>query len=96
MSCQEIEFKEVTSVKFHTNTWGLSSCNYFAENILSKMRNLKKLDTSDTLKFRQRSDLCMSTRALLGAAGKIEYLDLSENFLDSDGARAFAEFLSQN
>ena len=60
------------------------------------MKNLKRLDTSDTLKYRQRSDLCMSTRSLLAAVGKIEFLDLSENFLDSDGARAFSEFLSTN
>jgi Ran GTPase-activating protein (RanGAP) involved in mRNA processing and transport len=60
------------------------------------MSNLKTLDTSDTLKFRQRSDLCMSTKALLAAVGQIEFLNLSENFLDTDGARAFAEFLSTN
>jgi len=68
-SCQQINFEEVTSVKFHTNTWGLSSCNYFAESILAKMSNLKSLDTSDTLKYRPRSDLCMSTKALLAAVG---------------------------
>ena len=38
----------------------------------------------------------MSTKALLAAVGEIDFLDLSENFLDADGARAFSEFLSTN
>ena len=43
-SCIGIDFEEVNSIKFHTNSWGLSSCNYFAENVLSKMLNLKSLE----------------------------------------------------
>ncbi len=39
-SCLGIDFEEVNSIKFHTNSWGLSSCNYFADNILGKMQNL--------------------------------------------------------
>jgi Ran GTPase-activating protein (RanGAP) involved in mRNA processing and transport len=95
-SCQDIEFEEINSLKFHANTWGLSSSNYFKDDILSKMINLKKLDLSDTLKCRQRSDLCMSIKALLSVVKDIDTLDLSENFLDTDGARAFVDFLSTN
>jgi Ran GTPase-activating protein (RanGAP) involved in mRNA processing and transport len=38
----------------------------------------------------------MSTKAILFAVANIECLNLSENFLDTDGARAFSEFLSTN
>lgn len=95
-SCQNMDLEVITSIKFHTNTWGLSSCNYFAEHILSKMTNLTVLDLSDTLKYRPRSDLCMSTKALLSAVKNVKKLDLSNNFLDGDGARAFSEFLASS
>ena len=59
------------------------------------MPNLKKIDFSDTVKYRHRSDLCAGTKAMLYQVKdfNIVYIDLSENFLDIDGARAFSEFL---
>jgi hypothetical protein len=33
-SCDGVEIEKVNSLKFHTNSWGLSSCNWFAENIV--------------------------------------------------------------
>lgn len=62
------------------------------------MTNLKKIDFSDTVKYRHRSDLCAGTKAMLYQVREfnIVHLDLSENFLDSDGARAFCEFLENN
>ena len=37
--CDEmkIETKTVNSMKFHVNSWGLSSCNWFADEIVSQM-----------------------------------------------------------
>ena len=39
----------VTSLKHHVNSWGLSSNNYMAENIINEMKNLEKIDFSDTI-----------------------------------------------
>lgn len=62
------------------------------------MTNLKKIDFSDTVSYRHRSDMCAGTKAMLYQIKdfNIVYLDLSENFLDTDGARAFNEFLENN
>jgi len=89
--CQSQALESVTSIKFHANTWGLSSCNWFADEIISKMSQLQVLDFSDTVHFQHRSDLCMGIKAILAAAldKQIEFIDLSDNDLDYDGARAF-------
>lgn len=89
---------KITSLKCHVNTWGLSSNNWFADEMVSKMKNLNKFDLSDTVNYRHRSDLCMGIKSILMAAVKndIQYIDLSDNFLDMDGGRAFAAFLSEN
>lgn len=78
------------------NTWGLSSSVWLAENIYPQLKSLTKIDFSDTLKRMPRSDLCQSVNSMLNACQtfSIESIDLSENFLDYDGARAFKEFLS--
>lgn len=96
--CKDLELDAIQSIKFHTNTWGLSSCNYFGDEILSRMKSLQRIDFSDTIKYRHRSDLCAGTKAMLYQVKdyNITYLDLSENFLDTDGARAFNEFLENN
>lgn len=96
--CQEIDLKAINSIKFHTNTWGLSSCNFFAEAIIANMPKLKYLDFSDTVKFRHRSDLCMGTQAMLLAANEkaIYSLNLADNLLEDDGARAYSAFLEAN
>lgn len=94
-SCQTQALESVTSIKFHANTWGLSSCNWFADEIIPKMSLLQVLDFSDTVRFQHRSDLCMGIKAILFAAVdmQIELLDLSDNDLEHDGARAFQDFL---
>jgi Ran GTPase-activating protein (RanGAP) involved in mRNA processing and transport len=62
------------------------------------MPNLSRLDFSDTIKYRHRSDMCAGTKAMLYQVRtfNIVYLNLQDNFLDSDGARAFNEFLENN
>ena len=62
------------------------------------MPNLKKIDFSDTVKYRHRSDLCAGTKAMLYQVREfnIVNIDLSDNFQDTDGARAFNEFLENN
>jgi len=39
----------VTSLKHHVNSWGLSSNNYVADNLICKMKNLENIDFSDTI-----------------------------------------------
>ena len=97
-NCQTQALESVTSIKFHANTWGLSSCNWFADEIIPKMSLLQVLDFSDTVRFQHRSDLCMGIKAILFAAVdmQIERLDLSDNDLEHDGARAFQDFLSRS
>jgi hypothetical protein len=63
-----IDLKEITSIKFHTNSWGLSSCNWMAENIICNMPNLTRIDFSETINFQPRSDIGYSTNSMLTAA----------------------------
>ena len=49
--CEGIDLLNMTSLKFHVNTWGLSSNNYFADEIIPKMKKLAKIDFSDTVKY---------------------------------------------
>ena len=97
-STEGVDMAQVQSLKFHTNTWGLSSCNSFADNVMSKMKKVEMIDFSDTVKYRHRSDLCMSTRAILAHASKknVRVLNLNDNLLEEDGARAFVDFLKEN
>lgn len=63
-----------------------------------KMVNIEYIDFSDTVKYRHRSDLCMSARAILTQASdkKVTKLNMKDNDLESDGARAFVDFLKEN
>ncbi len=65
MFCETVNLAEIESLKFHTNSWGLSSCNWFAENVIAKMSKLQRLDFSDTILYRHRSDLCHSTKSIM-------------------------------
>jgi len=56
---------KLTSLQHHVNTWGLSSNKYFAENLITKMGNLNKLDFSDTVGFQHRSDMPMGIEAVM-------------------------------
>jgi hypothetical protein len=67
-NCQGIDLDKVTSIKYHTNTWGLSSNNWFADEIITKLSNLQKIDFSDTVNYRHRSDLCLGIKSMLLAA----------------------------
>jgi len=62
------------------------------------MTSLNKIDFRDTINYRHRSDLCMGIKSLLLAATtcNIEKIDVSDNFLDVDGGRAFQAFLEKN
>ena len=95
-TCHEVDTEIVNSLKYHINTWGLSSNNWFAENVVVNMAHLNRIDFSDTVKYRHRSDLCMGAKSILASAidKNIIELDMSSNFLDVDGARAFSDFLA--
>ena len=62
-----VQVENITILRHHANTWGLSSSNWLAENILPKLKNLKKLDFSETLHNPPRSDICHSLRSMLEA-----------------------------
>ena len=62
-----VKVEEITILKHHANTWGLSSSNWLAEKILPKLKNLKKLDFSETLGRPPRSDICHSFKSMLEA-----------------------------
>merc|ERR1711871_1596965 len=70
----------------------------FADEIIPGCPNLQVLDLSDTIQYQPRSDLCLGIRAVLLAVSEkaIRRVNLSDNFLDVDGARAFASFLEEN
>lgn len=96
--CYKLELDAITSLTFHINTWGMSCSKHFGEKYMSKMGKLTRLEWADTIHAKPRSDLCMSTAAILLPCKdhKIEYLDMSDNFLDHDGGKAFNEFLWGN
>lgn len=95
-SCNSLPLEEATSIKFHTNSWGLSSNKHFADDIVPKLKNLKDIDMSDTIQMNRRSDLCMGVQAWLLAAAEfdIRSLNLDDNFLGVDGVRSCREFLA--
>lgn len=97
-SCKGVNLNSITSLKSHINSWGLSSNNWFADNVLPNCDKLQVLDFSDTINMQHRSDLCMGIKSLLLALSdkQIRKVNLSDNFLDTDGARAFAAFLEVN
>ena len=39
----------VNSIKYHVNTWGLSSNNWFADEVIPKFKVLAHIDFSDTV-----------------------------------------------
>jgi hypothetical protein len=39
----------VNSIKYHVNTWGLSTNNYFADDVVPKFKALAHIDFSDTV-----------------------------------------------
>ena len=57
--CKGVDTKSVTSLAHQTNTWGLSSNNWFAEDKMKKFKKLVDLRFQDTVHFRHRSDVCM-------------------------------------
>ena len=96
--CDGVDLAPITWIKSHINTWGISSNNWFADEIMPKLVNLEVIDFSDTMHYQHRTDLCLGIKSLLLAASNknIRYINLSDNFLDVDGARAFAAFLEEN
>ena len=88
----------VTSLKHHVNSWGLSSNNYVADNLICKMKNLEKIDFSDTINYQHRSDMPMGIQAMLDVViqQNILQIDLSNNVLDHDGLKCMKEFLAAN
>ena len=39
----------INSIKYHVNTWGLSSNNWFADEVIPKFKVLAHIDFSDTV-----------------------------------------------
>ena len=83
-SVKGVKLDSATSLKSHVNSWGLSSNNWLADNVLPNCNNLKILDFSDTINMQHRSDLCMGIKSLLLACADkpIRKINLSDNFLD--------------
>jgi hypothetical protein len=96
--CGVIEPVEVISLKYHANSWGLSSNQFFGEETLSKMSKLQKIDFSDTIKFEHRSDLAMSCGAMLDHVTdkNIIQINFAENDLETGGGIGFSRFLEAN
>lgn len=96
--CQNISLQKITSLKFHVNTFGLSACNWLADNMIDQMNNLNKVDFSDTVGFQRRSDCCQSIKSLLGVVktSNIIEINISNNDLDVDGARCVSDFIKEN
>jgi hypothetical protein len=65
---------------------------------MGSMQAVTHIDFSNTINYQHRSDLCLSTKAILSASvdKNVLSLDLDRNFLDIDGARAFNEFIAKN
>ena len=68
--CEGVDLKAVTSLKYHANTWALSSNNSFADEFICEMTELEKIDFSDTIHFSARSDLCQGIKSILFAVQK--------------------------
>jgi Ran GTPase-activating protein (RanGAP) involved in mRNA processing and transport len=96
-NCEGIPLDEITSIKYFVNTWGLSSNNYFAENVIPKMKKLERIDLSNTNNSKHRSDVGRGVQAILnGAIGlKIKYVDISFNIMDGDGCKYLKEFIEK-
>jgi Ran GTPase-activating protein (RanGAP) involved in mRNA processing and transport len=64
------------------------------------MKYLEKIDMSDTINYRHRSDTVQGIKAILLTAvipdKNVWYLDLSNNDLEHDGAKYFTEFLEKS
>ena len=75
--CIQLPLNDITSIKFHTNSWGMGSNNLMAEQMVPKMKKLTHIDMSDTIKFPRRSDLCMGIRAWLRAARNFEIVSIN-------------------
>lgn len=69
--CEKIDLSNVQSLKYHINTWGLSSNNWFADNMVHKMKRLNAIDFSDTVNYQHRSDMCMGIKAILSACAEL-------------------------
>jgi hypothetical protein len=41
----------INSIKYHVNTWGLSTNNWFADECMPKFKNLAHIDFSDTVNY---------------------------------------------
>ena len=77
------------------NTWGLSSNNWFAENIICKMKKLERIDLSNSNQSKHRTDVGRGVEAILnGTKGlKIKYVNISYNIMDADGAKYLKSFI---
>jgi Ran GTPase-activating protein (RanGAP) involved in mRNA processing and transport len=94
-NCDGIPLKDITSIKYFVNTWGLSSNNWFAENIIPKMTKLEKIDLSNTNNSKHRTDVGRGVQAILNATKglKIKHVDISKNVMDGDGAKWLKDFI---
>ena len=94
----ETDYTEVTGLTLPVNAWAFSSNEQWSDDMISKMGKLTQIDMSDTVDFPHRPDLRLSVKAVMMATldKNIEYLDLSNNYLDQDGGSTFVKFLEKN
>lgn len=97
---EQYDPKEWDILKFHVNTWGLSSNELFADTVVTKMNKLQKLDLSDTVQFDHRTDMPQSIGKFLSVLklrNNFTHLDLSNNDLKKlGGIEALAVFFEKN
>ena len=87
---KKVNLKNLSKIRYHVNTWGFSSNKWFATNIMKRMRSLEFLDCRKTLNTQDRIDVPQSIDCMLMAVHtKLTIVDMSNNFLGEDGARAF-------
>jgi hypothetical protein len=79
--CAKYNPEDWTYLRHHPNSWGLSSNQFFAELIVSKMINLTKIDFIYTEGFKHRSDLALGVRSMLEkvADRNISIINLANN-----------------
>lgn len=87
-------------LRYHINTWGLSSNELFANTVIDKMVNLNRLDVSESPEFDQRTDMPIGIQKFcmpLATRNNILHIDVSNNDLHEDfGAVALSAFLRVN
>lgn len=92
-----IDLENVKYIKMSGNSYGEEACQWVAQNIFAKAKNLVSLDMSDIFTQRKRDKLPGSLKMLVEALMDkgITNLSLAHNAFGPDGVRAFQSFLEK-